>query len=148
MGGKRSLAISIVIMIVVIGLLFFNETTTGYFIIGSFAGFAMAGIQSVSRTMVAMFSPPGQSAEFYGFFAVVGRTSSFIGPAVFGLVAAEAAGYYEMQGQGIDLAEQSGLRLAILVIGAFLIVGLALLSFVREPEPKKPVTVEPIPDQV
>lgn len=101
----------------------------------------MAGIQSVSRTMVAMFSPAGQSAEFYGFFAVVGRTSSFIGPAVFGLVAAEAAGYYERQGQGIDLAEQSGLRLAILVIGAFLIVGLALLSFVREPAPKEPVDV-------
>jgi UMF1 family MFS transporter len=92
----------------------------------------MAGIQSVSRTVVAMFSPPGQSAEFYGFFAVTGRTSSFIGPAVYGWLAAEAALWYEAQGQAVTLAEQSGQRLAILSIAAFLLVGLVLLQFVDE----------------
>lgn len=82
--------------------------------------------------MVAMFSPPGQSAEFYGFFAVAGRTSSFIGPTVYGFIAAEAALWYEAQGQAIDLAEQSGQRLAILSIAVFFAVGLALLYFVNE----------------
>jgi UMF1 family MFS transporter len=132
-GGKRSLMISILMMVAVVIWLYFNPSQTGFFIIGAFAGFAMAGIQSVSRTMVAMFSPPGQSAEFYGFFAVAGRTSSFIGPAVYGWLAAEAALWYQRnQGQTAALAEQSGQRLAILSIAAFLLVGMALLSFVNE----------------
>ena len=131
-GGKRSLVLSILMMIGIVIWLYFNQTQTGFFIIGALAGVAMAGIQSVSRTVVAMFSPPGQSAEFYGFFAVTGRTSSFIGPAVYGWLAAEAALWYEAQGQTATLAEQSGQRLAILSIAAFLLVGLVLLQFVDE----------------
>ncbi|UCG26214.1 MAG: MFS transporter, partial [Chloroflexota bacterium] len=132
-GGKRSLILAILMMLGVVIWLFFNQTVTGYFFVGAAAGFAMAGIQSVSRTMVALFAPPGQGAEFYGLFAVVGRTSSFIGPAVYGIVAAEAALWYQSQGQSSTLAEQSGQRAAILVIAAFLILGLIVLAFVRDP---------------
>ena len=131
-GGKPSLVVSLVMMVVVVAALYFNQTLTGYFVIGAVAGVAMAGAQSVSRTMVAIFAPAGQSAEFYGFFAVVGRTSSFIGPAVYGLLAAEAALWYQAQGQEIGLAEQSGQRVAILSIGAFILAGLILLAFVNE----------------
>jgi UMF1 family MFS transporter len=131
-GGKRSLALSILIMIGAVIWLYFNQTQTGFFFVGAVAGFAMAGIQSVSRTMVAMFSPPGQSGEFYGFFAVAGRTSSFIGPAVYGWLAAEMALWYQARGQLVEAAEQSGQRVAILSIAAFLLVGLLLLSFVNE----------------
>lgn len=132
LGGKTSLIISLVMMIGVIIWMYFNQTQVGFFLIGAVAGFAMAGTQSVSRTMVGMFSPPGQSAEFYGFFAVAGRTSSFIGPTVYGIIAAEAALWYMSQGQTEVLAEQSGQRLAILSIGAFFIVGLVLLLWVNE----------------
>lgn len=131
-GGKRSLIISILMMIVVVLALYFNQTATGFYIIGAVAGFAMAGTQSVSRTMVGMFSPPGKSAEFYGFFALAGRTSSFIGPTVFGIVAAEAALYYLSLGQSSELADQSGHRLAILSIAVFFIAGLLILTFVDE----------------
>ena len=92
----------------------------------------MAGIQSVARTMVGLFSPRGQSAEFYGFFAVVGRTSSFIGPAVYGFLAAEAAIWYMNAGRDAVTAEQLGQRIAILSIAAFLLVGVFLLQFVNE----------------
>ncbi len=131
-GGKRSLIISIVIMIAVVLALYFNQTANGFFVIGAVAGFAMAGTQSVSRTMVGMFSPPGKSAEFYGFFALTGRTSSFIGPTIFGIIAAEAALYFLAQGQTADLADQSGHRIAILSIALFFIGGLILLAFVDE----------------
>jgi len=131
-GAKRSLVISILLMIgAVIGMLF-CQSLVGFFLIGALAGFALTGVQSVSRTMVGMFSPSGQSAAFYGFFAVAGRTSSFIGPTIYGLVAAEAALWYEAQGRAVTLAEQSGQRLAILSIAGFLLVGLVLLWFVNE----------------
>jgi UMF1 family MFS transporter len=131
-GGKRSLVMSLLLMIAVVIGLYFNQTLTGYFVIGAVAGVAMAGAQSVSRTMVAIFAPPGQSAEFYGFFAMAGRTSSFIGPAVYGWIAAEAALWFQARGQESSVAEQSGLRLAILSIAAFLLAGLILLAFVNE----------------
>jgi len=141
-GGKRSLYLSILLMIVAILWLYFNQTQTGFFLIGALAGVGMAGVQSVSRTMVAMFTPPGKGAEFYGFFAVSGRTSSFIGPAVYGWIAAEAALWYQAQGQSAMLAEQSGQRLAILSIAAFFILGLIFLTFVDEEAARAAAIVE------
>ncbi len=131
-GGKRSLTASILLMMAVVGALYLAQTQTAFFVIGAFAGVAMAGIQSVSRTMVAMFAPAGSSAEFFGFFSVAGRTSSFIGPVVYGWLAAEAALWYQARGMSAVLAEQSGQRVAILSIAVFLLVGLAFLWRVNE----------------
>lgn len=131
-GGKPSLVIALSMMIAVLLGLYFNQSQLGFFVLGAVAGLAMAGAQSVSRTMVAFFAPPGKGAEFYGFFATAGRTSSVIGPFVFGLVAAGAAAWLERQGQSVADAEQAGLRLAILSIVAFIIVGMVLLAFVDE----------------
>jgi UMF1 family MFS transporter len=113
-------------------------------VIGGVAGCALSAVQAVSRGMVAMLAPPGRSAEFYGFFAVAGRTSSFIGPTIYGWVAAEAALWFQAQGDrasflwfraqeaGAPLAEQLGQRIAILPVMLFLVVGLALLLTVNE----------------
>lgn len=131
-GGKRSLTISIMLMVLCILALYFAQTQVHFFIIGAFVGVAMAGVQSVSRAMVATFSPSGRSGEFFGFFALTGRTSSFIGPAVFGWLAAELTLRYQSQGQSATLAEQSGHRLAILSIAVFLIVGWVVMLWVNE----------------
>lgn len=144
--GKRTLIVSVLLMIFAVIGMFFNQSRLGFFLIGGLAGFALTVVQSVSRTMVGMFAPPGKSAEFYGFFAVVGRTSSFIGPTIYGWVAAEAYLWFEAQGeaasllwleaygQGAVLAEQLGQRVALLSVVAFLLVGLVLLLFVNEKE--------------
>lgn len=137
MGGKRALTLSILLMTASVIGLYFNQTQAGFYVVGVVAGVAMAGVQSVSRTMVAMFAPPGKSAEFYGFFAVAGRTSSFIGPGVYGWLAAEAALWYVARGQSVTLAEQTGQRLAILSMAAFLLAGFALLGFVKEKEARE-----------
>jgi UMF1 family MFS transporter len=131
-GGKRSLVVSLLLMIVPVVWLYFTRSRLAFYFIGGLAGFALTGVQSVSRTMVGSFSPPGQSAEFYGFFAVAGRTSSFVGPTIFGLLAAWATGLYRAQGQGELLAEQSGHRIALFSIVVFLVAGLVLLLFVNE----------------
>ncbi len=130
--SKRSLLISLALMIGAVAWMLFNQTLTGFFIIAALAGFALTGVQSVSRTLVGEFSPPGKSAEFYGFFSVAGRTSSFIGPTVFGFLAAEAALRFEAQGFAVRLAEQMGQRVGIASILVFLIAGFVLLLFVNE----------------
>ena len=132
-GTKRSLLLSLLLMIAPVTWLYFSDSKLAFYVIGGLAGFALTGVQSVSRTAVAMFAPPGQSAEFYGFFAFTGRTSSFIGPTIFGLLAAWATGWYARSGQMEALAaEQAGHRLALFSIVAFLVVGLLLLLWVNE----------------
>jgi len=143
-GNKRTLILFILMMLGAVVGLFLNESVPGFFIVGGVAGCALSAVQSVSRGMIAVLSPPGRSAEFYGFFAVAGRTSSFIGPTIYGIVAAEAAFWFQSQGEsatflwfrahdrGAALAEQLGQRVAIIPIVAFLVVGLLMLLSVRE----------------
>ena len=131
-GGKRTLIFSILLLILDVFWLYFATSALQFYIIASIAGFAMAGIQSTSRTMVGMFSPPGRSAQFYGFFALTGRTSSFIGPAVFGWLAAMMTARYLGLGMEQNLAEQGGHRVATLSIALFLFIGLLLLLWVNE----------------
>ncbi len=143
-GGKRTLILSILLMMASVVGLFFNQSRLTFFALGALAGCALTAVQSVSRTVVGMFAPAGKSAEFYGFFAVVGRTSSFIGPTIYGWLAAETYLWFRARGadatllwfeaypQGAELAEQLGQRLAVLSIVVFLIVGLVLLLFVNE----------------
>lgn len=131
-GSIKPLIISLLLMIVAAFWMYAARSLNTFFLIGALAGFALTGVQSVSRTLISQFSPPGQSAEFYGFFAVAGRTSSFIGPAVFGILAAAAAGMYERRGLEVAAAERLGLQQAVLSIVVFLVLGLILLLFVNE----------------
>ncbi len=142
--GKTALVIFLLMMIGSVVGLFVVESVAGFYVIGGIAGLALSSVQAVSRAMVGTLSPPGRSAEFFGFFAVAGRTSSFIGPTIYGIVAAEAAIFFEAQGEhasflwfrflegGGPFAEQLGQRVAILPVILFLIVGLILLLGVNE----------------
>ena len=121
--AKMALLQSVALMIATIFWMMENTSDTMFFVIGALAGFAMAGLQSVSRTMVAKLCPAERATEFFGLFAVAGRSSSFIGPAIFGWVAADlAAGYMATTASSIE-AEQMGLRMASFIIIAFLAIG-------------------------
>ena len=128
----RALIVSILLMISAVAFMLFNKTLVGFFVIASFAGFALTGVQAVTRTMTGIFAPKGQSAEFYSFFAIAGRTSSFIGPAVYGFLATNVAIRLEAQGMDTLLAEQAGQRAGIMSIAVFLVAGLMILLSVRE----------------
>ncbi|NLX36263.1 MAG: MFS transporter [Chloroflexi bacterium] len=130
--SKRALLASLVMMIFVILWMFLAQTIVEFFVIGALAGVAMAGIQSLSRTMLSEFAPEGRSAEFFGFFAVAGRTSSFIGPYVYGVIATFSANHMVRMGASVLDAEKQGQRWGILSIGAFLLVGMLVLLTVNE----------------
>ena len=99
--------------------------------LGGVAGFALTGVQALSRTMVSLLAPHGRSAEFYGFFAIAGRSSSVVGPAVMGIIAAEGAKFFERQGQTALGAERIGMQLAILSINIFLIAGTIAFALLK-----------------
>jgi len=133
-GFKPTLTYSIIMMALVVTAMIFAQNITQFYIIGALAGFALTGVQSVSRTLVSYFAPEGRSAEFYGIFAVTGRTSSFIGPTVYGFLAFEAFKYFEnTRGLSAILAEQAGQRVALGSIVIFLVIGLLVLLGVKDP---------------
>jgi len=61
---------------------------------------------------------------------------------VFGWLAAELTLWYQSQGQAVTLAEQSGHRLAVLSIAAFLIVGWALMLLVNEKKAREAASMK------
>ena len=126
----------------------FMPNKLGFFIVGAIAGYAMAGAQMLSRTMVSVFAPEGKSAEFYGFFSLAGRTSSIIGPGVMGLAATGISAWVmgtlvkaEIATPGDAAAlltsEQIGHRFALITVVFFLLVGLMPLLFVDEEEGRR-----------
>jgi len=133
LGFRNTLLLSLVVMIGAVVWLFFARSVAAFYAIGAAAGFALTGVQSVSRATVGMLAPAGRSAEFYGFFAVAGRTSSAVGPAVFGAIVFRVASVLERGGETVSLAEQAAHRYALFSIIAFLIAGaLVLLTVDRQ----------------
>ncbi len=144
-GYKSSLINSLVLMIISVLGMMFVPSKLGFFIVGSIAGFAMAGVQSLDRTLVSVFAPAHKSAEFYGFFSLTGRTSSIIGPGVMGAAATGLSAWVLNTFVKANLvlaenevaktvAEQIGHRVALVTIVFFLIIGLMPLLFVNEAE--------------
>lgn len=136
-GFKRALNGSILLMILAVVAMIFNPSLTGYYFIGALAGFALTGVQSLSRTMAGLFAPASKSAEFFSFFAVAGKSSSFIGPTIYGLLAFSATQFFAGQGVGAALAEQYGQRASIASIAVFLIVGFIILTSVNEAQARR-----------
>lgn len=135
-GYKRALIYSLVLMILSILALLFAQNQVHFYLIGALAGLALTGVQAISRGLISYFAPKGKSAEFYGLFAVTGRTSSFIGPTIYGFLAAQMAWWYEGRGVAKHLAEQYGQRVAVGSVAVFLITGLIILLKVKDPSKK------------
>src|SRR5690606_28115031 len=55
-----------------------------FYVIGVLAGVAMGSLQSASRAVVSTLTPPGRSAEFFGYWGFFGKLAGVIGPLVFG----------------------------------------------------------------
>ncbi len=137
--SKEAVIGSLLFLIASITALLFIKDLLWFYIIGFLAGFALSGAQAVSRTMVSQLTPTTKAAEFYGFLSVAGRTSTFVGPMIFGTVSYRAHNWYVNHGFEAMLAEQYGILWAIGTIIAFLVVGLLFLLLVKRVSAKEPI---------
>jgi UMF1 family MFS transporter len=118
-GAKQSVVVSLIIwagvVIYAYGGLKGDSVTTQFFILGVFIALVMGGSQAISRSLFAQMIPNGKEAEFFAFYEISERGTSWIGPLVFGL------------------ANQmfNNLRVGILSLIFFFIAGLILLPFVN-----------------
>ena len=118
-GAKQSVVVSLVIWAGVVIYAYSGlkgeSATAQFFVLGVFIAIVMGGSQAISRSLFAQMIPNGKEAEFFSFYEISERGTSWIGPLVFGL------------------ANQifGNLRYAILSLIFFFIMGLILLPFVN-----------------
>lgn len=120
-GQKRTIFISLTIWIVAVVIAYFSYTKVTFYIAATLVGIGMGSCQSVTRSLLALFTPKENAAEFFGFLGIAGKALAFLGPLVFGLVSSLTGSQ----------------RPAILAIGSFFVVGMILLSFVNEQRGKE-----------
>lgn len=113
-GAKNSILISLAIWaaIVVYAYAVLNSTGEAW-LMGAAIGFVLGGSQALSRSLFSRMIPDGRESAFFSIYEISERGTSWIGPLVFGVVAAWTNSY----------------RQAILALIAFFVVGMILLFF-------------------
>ena len=119
-GAKPTISASLCLWLVIMVL---GAVARGYgtfVLIALLAGVGTGALQSVSRSFMAQLSPRDREAEFFGFYAVVGRVSAIFGPLLFGAVS--------------SLSGNQRPALASLVV--LVAAGLVVLQSVHAPTPR------------
>jgi len=105
------------------------NTEFEFYILAVVVGLAQGGIQALSRSYYSRLIPHNQSAEFYGFYNMLGKFAAILGPALIGFVNIAAVN----MGYNTNFAS----RIGIGSIAVFFIIGGILLYFVDEEEGKR-----------
>lgn len=88
-GAKQAIIVSLVIwagvVIYAYGGLKGESRVAEFFVLGIFIAIVMGGSQAISRSLFAQMIPTGKEAEFYSFYEVSERGTSWTGPLIFGL---------------------------------------------------------------
>jgi UMF1 family MFS transporter len=111
-GHVRAIAMTLVGWIVMVLLAWQAEGATMFWFAANIAGFCLGASQSAARALVGVLAPPARHAEFFGLWGLAVKFSSVLGPLTYGAVTWITGGDH---------------RLAILVTGAWFVVGLLIL---------------------
>lgn len=88
-GAKQSVIVSLVIwsgvVIYAYAGLQGENVTVEFIVLGIFIALVMGGSQAISRSLFAQMIPDGKEAEFYSFYEISERGTSWVGPLIFGL---------------------------------------------------------------
>ncbi len=85
-GAQRGIWICIWAYVGVTVFAFFMETALQMYILAAVIGLVQGGIQALSRSMFSHLIPQEKSAEFFGFYNVVGKAAAVFGPMMMGTI--------------------------------------------------------------
>jgi len=114
-GTRRMIMLGIAAYIVVISGAPFMSIPAHFYGLALLIGLAQGGLQSLSRSFYARLIPTTESGKYFGFYNMVGKFSTVLGPALMAVTAL----YF-------------GTRYSILAIPVLLIAGLILLFFLDD----------------
>ncbi len=112
-GHVRAMALILAGWIVMIALAYLAGDAPTFWAAANLAGLCMGSSQAAGRAIVGYLSPPARLAEFFGLWGLAVKAASIFGPLTYGAVTWTFAGDH---------------RRGILAVGAYFVVGLALLG--------------------
>ena len=112
-GHVRAMALILVGWIVMIALAYLAEDAPRFWVAANLAGLCMGSSQAAGRAIIGYLSPRAREAEFFGLWGLAVKAASIFGPLTYGAVTWIFHGDH---------------RLGILAVGAYFVVGLALLA--------------------
>ncbi|NOY67345.1 MAG: MFS transporter [Gammaproteobacteria bacterium] len=86
LGAKTGIQIALVIYVIVVLLAYQLSEVWEFYMLAIMIGLVQGGIQSLSRSLYASIIPADRSAEFFGFYNMLGKFSAVIGPVMIGLI--------------------------------------------------------------
>jgi UMF1 family MFS transporter len=116
-GNKVVIVINLCVWVLAATLAFFVRTPGQFTTLGVLVGLVLGGVQASSRALMALLSPEHIRNEAFGFFSISGKFASIFGPFLFGV-------FVKAFGEA---------RFGVLSVLPFLVGGLVLILFVREP---------------
>lgn len=121
LGNIRTLMVASIVWVFCTILAYFISTPLQFYVLAGLVGFVMGGTQSLSRSTYSKMLPPtNDHALYFSFFDVMEKVGLIIGPLLFGLL----EGYF------------GSMRISVLMLMAFFIVGFLLLNATRKLENK------------
>ncbi len=85
-GARRMLLACLAAYVLITVLAFFMSEVWHFFALAAAVGLFQGGIQALSRSYFSRLVPKGQEAEFFGFYNMLGKFATIIGPALMGIV--------------------------------------------------------------
>jgi len=87
-GAKTGIMSAIVVYLAVTIFAYRMKTAEEFYALAITIGLVQGGIQSLSRSLYARIIPKSQSAEFFGFYNMLGKFAAVLGPLIIGIIAA------------------------------------------------------------
>ena len=116
-GSKRVVMVALVALILLGSGLLVAEGKTAFWALALGLGIFIGPAQAASRTLMARLAPPDEVAAHFGLFALSGRVTGFLGPAVLAAVTAATG------------SQRAGMATVV----AFLALGAVILAGLRQP---------------
>ncbi len=123
-GAKKAIFIAIAVYLFVTVWGAFMQDKNEFYIMAIIIGLVQGGIQALSRSFYAGIIPVNKSAEYFGFYNMLGKFAAVLGPVVMG----GAGLFVRSMGYNSDIASRAG----IACIAIFFIAGGILFYFVDE----------------
>jgi len=123
-GARKAIFIAIAVYLFVSIWGAFMQSSNEFYILAIIIGLVQGGIQALSRSFYAKIIPANKSAEYFGFYNMLGKLAAVFGPVVMGGTGL----LIKSMGYSSDIAS----RVSITSISIFFIAGGILLYFVDE----------------
>jgi len=85
-GARAGILTALAVYVVVTAWGAFMSAVWEFYLLAVVIGLVQGGVQSLSRSLYARLIPPGRSAEFFGFYNMLGKFAAVLGPALMGWV--------------------------------------------------------------